>query len=349
MAEVTFPFLFESNFELGTNGDWDSQDAAIIDFPHYTELARHDMTPYKGAYCFRQVMTSSASNDFLVEGDLDIDAAEQGQTQFWLYFSEDFTGTSNDTVHLFELRAGGTKEVVFGFRIVASTNVINLGIGEEAPTSWSSLALERGRWHLIELDTVNDLGANNGTIDLYVTPDGAPYTTETIHAAQVGTLDQGAITTGTLGVRSSLTTTTGTILIDEFKFHAVSGTAAVTRVRQELDRWNPTIRMTQSGHAFVGPGTIENVSLVGNGSAPLTLRLWDTDVARIGGFGTPKVEMHTTGTSELVDPAGMPIRLSRGCYIELAGSADPSALVQVSALSGWGSEANVRRYGLART
>jgi len=350
---MSFPYIFESNFELGSNADWDSQNAAVIDFPHFTELARFGMAPYKGAYCFRQVMAGTA-DDWLVEADLDSAATARCQTQFWLYFSNDFTATANDTINLFELKAAGTVEATFGFRVVAATDVINLGIGETAPTSWSAQPLERGRWHLIEIDALNDQGANDGTIDLYVTPDRSPFTASSVHATQVGSLDQGAITQGLLGVQGSLDTTTGTILIDEFKFDGDTGSP--TRTQMDLDRWNPEIRMTKSGHAFVGPGVINNVTLVGNGAASQELRLWDTDRARFpatgasgGGFGAPRIELHTTGTSEIVDPASMPLRVNQGCYIELDDDVDSSALIQVSFASAWGSEANVVRYGLSRS
>jgi len=209
---------------------------------------------------------------------------------------------------LFELQSAGAVELAFGFRIAdASTDVINFGIGKLTPTVWGTQAIQRGLWHLVEIDVSLDAGGgNDGAATIYVTPDGSGRTAGTAHAT-VGTLNQLAVTKGVLGIQDHLATTTGTILFDGF----VMDNAA--RVQGELDRWNSTIRMTQSGHAFVGSGVIDNITLVGNGAASQELRLWDTDEALgVGGMGHPRIELHTTGTSEIVDPASMPLRINKG-------------------------------------
>lgn len=351
---MPLPYTFQSNFETGTSTDqWDSETdgatPAQVDIVHYTELARSGMRPHSGAYCMRiQMATTTAGDGILIEGDLDISADAQAQVQFWLYFSDDFTATSQDDVHLFELLATSTIEICFGFRISA-TGVINLGIGETTPATLSSVDLEKGVWHLIELDLNLDNADTSGTINLYVTREGAVTTSSAVHAAQVGTLTQSAVTTGSLGVQEALNTTSGTILIDDFKYDTA---ATIARTRQDLHPWSSTVRLTQSGHAFVGPGRIDNITLVASAgqNAVQELRLWDTDRARTGIFGSPIVELHTTGTGEIVDPAGMPVYVTRGAYVEIVdtddSTNDASALVQVGWASGWGDESAIIRHGL---
>jgi hypothetical protein len=354
---MALPYTFQCNFEFPegtftTAEHWDSQSdtQSQMDFPHYTELARSGMRPHSGAYCMRlQLDTATAADSTSTEDAIDIADAGDAQCQFWLYFSNDFTATAEDDVNLLELSAGGTVEFTFGFRISAA-GVITLGIGETAPTSFGP-TLEKGAWHLIELHLAAEDGTStDGAIDIWVTKEGAKTTASAVHATQVGSLSQGAITTGSLGLQEALTTTSGTILIDDFLFSAgAAGTN--TRTRQDLHPWSNTTRLTESGHAFVGPGRIDNITLV---AAPaqgaLELRLWDTDRGRSGVFGHPIVELHNTGTGEIVDPAGMPVYVTKGAFVELFNTEDmtddASALIQIGWASAWGDESAIIRHGL---
>ena len=343
---MAFPWIFEANFEAETDGsvEWDAaktDTASQMDFPSYKDLARlpfRTAAPFSGAKCMRLQLTGGTADAFVLEGDINIAAAANSFFKFDIWFSDDFTGTADDTLAIFETQ--GTSNAIqtsFGARIVATTNVINLGIGEVAPTSFGALEITRGAWYTVELDiTIDDGGSNDGTIDLFVTKKGDTASL-TIHAAQVASLDQIAVLHGVLGVQNHLATTTGTILIDNF----VQDDA---RIFPKAIPHKEEILMTKSGHAFVGAGEIENVSLLSGAGTDNVLKIFDTDSADVNDASNVGVELKNTANNELVDPAGVPISVRRGAFIELSGTA-PRAIVKVKHVDAFGTAAAVRRIG----
>ncbi len=343
---MAFPWLFEANFEAETDGsvEWDAaktDTASQMDFPSYKELSRlpfRTAAPSSGAKCMRVQLTGGTADAFVLEGDINIAAAATAFFKFDIWFSDDFTGTADDTFAIFETQ--GTANAIqtsFGARIVALTNVINFGIGELAPTSFGALEITRGVWYTVELDvTIDDGGSNDGTIDLFVTRKG-DKASSTVHASQVGTLDQIAVLHGVLGMQNHLATTTGTVLVDNFVMDDARIFPRAIPNKEE-------ILMTKSGHAFVGAGEIENVSLLSGGSADNVLKIFDTDSADVNDASNVGVELKNTAASELVDPAGVPICVRRGAFIELSGT-NPRAIVKVKNVDAFGTAAAVRRIG----
>jgi hypothetical protein len=267
-------------------------------------------------------------------------ATETHYIRFYICFSYDFTGTANDTINIFEAQeVGDAAEVTFGARIVAATNAINVGIGETAPTSWCATNLERGVWYCVELKCVNDPGANDGTIDLYLTREG-DTASSTVSATQVGSLDQAAVTHGHLGVQDCLATTTGWILLDEFVHDDTD------RVYPMNSRWGDTIHMTKTTHLFVGPGKITRATLIG-ANADNVLSIYDTDSANANGEFNRLLWLET-GTVVLSSAQStMPqdIHVGRGAYCVLTGT-NPRATAWIAHASGYGSNANLIRHGL---
>ena len=341
---MAFPFTFESNFESGDSLEWDSETdtASQLDFPHYSELSRFPWptaAPFRGAYCMRATLSGGTADAFVTEGDLNIAAAGNQFFRFMVWLSPDFIGTADDTLNIFEVQdSGNVVEATFGLRIVASTNVINFGIGEVAPTSFGSEEIERGKWYTIELDiTLDDGVSNDGTIDLFVTPEDSTFAT-VVHATQVSRLDQGAPTHGVLGIQNHLATTTGVILFDEFIMDE-------GRVHPISDRYNEVMLLTKSGHVFVGRGEIDNASLLGgDNTADNVLTIFDTDTADTNDTSNIKIELKNTAVSEVVDPAGTPVEITRGAYVSLVGT-EPRALIKVKNVNAFGSPASIRRQG----
>lgn len=341
---MAFPWIFHSNFEQGDNSEWDSETDTVaqLDFPHIADLARTPWptaVPYSGAYCARWILSGGTADAILVEGDLDIANNTDRFVAFKLWFSPDFTGSANDTVHLLELLQSTTIEVCFGFRIVAATNVINLGIGEVAPTAFSSVALKRGVWYTVELKVVLDEAAeDNGTIDLYVTEEGKQTSTG-VHAAQVASLDQGAVTTGSLGIQNHLATTTGTILMDDFKFDD-------TRIYSEEDR--PIVKwdqmLTKTGHVFVGAGQIDDVILMPGAATDGVLTIYDTNAAYTLDPSNIVGEVKNVTNSETVNLSDTPVCVKRGAYVTLAGTT-PRGRIKFSHTNGHGSPASLLNFG----
>jgi len=338
---MAFPFIFEDDFEeanVAASG-WDSETdtAGQLDFAHYKTLVGlpwPTAAPFKGGYALRATLSGGTADAFLVEGDINIALAANNFFRFYVWISPNFTATADDTINLFEGVATATAEFTFGMRIVAATGVINFGIGETAPTSFTVQSIERGAWYAVELDvTLDDGASNDGTIDFYLTKEGEP-SSATVAAAQVGSLDQAAITDGRLGIQDHLATTTGTILFDQF-VHDDLRVYPITR------RYDDTILMTKSGHAFVGRGVVDNITLMSGAGVDCVASVFDTNTANTTDATNTVVELKNTANNEVVDPAGMPVDLVRGAYVQLSGT-NPRALVKLKNVAGFGSPAAVR-------
>lgn len=315
---MSFPYTFESNFEAGSNAEWDSETdtQSKLDFPHYTQLARYPwsgFSPYRGAYCAR-VQTGGITDAYLTEADCDISVGGTAWFKFAVYFADDFTGTGNDTFEFLKLmQDGGTVEASVGARIVASTGVINFGVGETAPTVFSGNSVERNKWYRLDVAVVCDSGGNDGSVNLYV--NGA-----SVAEATVSSLTQGAIGQARFGAQDVALTTSGTILLDTFAMDDA-------RLPND-DSTNPmSLVVTKSTHVFAGPGNLAEVDLISSSSTDNVVTVYDTDEADT----TARVilRLNNTVASEFV-PSG-PLedrRLVRGCYVELSGT-NPRALVNV--------------------
>jgi hypothetical protein len=342
---MSFPWVFSSEFEstITTPFGWDSEadTGSQLDVPHYSELARFPWStcaPYTGAYCMRLQLTGGTADAYLQEGDIDIADTVNGFFKFNIWFSPDFTGTADDTFNIFEARSASAEEVTFGARIVTATDVINFGIGKVAPTTFGSSDIERNKWYTVEIDATIQTGGT-GTIDIYATKEGETPATS-VFAAQVGTLTQIAVTHGRLGVQDHLATTTGTILIDNFVMDD-------TRVYPTTDRFSQSMVLTESGHAFVGSGVVDNVSLLSGAGTDCVLSVYDTDESNTDDASNIKLELKNTANNELVDPAGAPFDVTRGAYVDLSGT-NPRALLKICKAGAYGSSASIRNYGLRR-
>lgn len=332
---MAFPFLSETDFEPGTRDHFDaeSDSANRLDFPFYYQLAQVPglPAPYRGAACMRVLLNSTTDAYIQETGSWDLSASGAIYARFMLWVSPDITMANADEFAVFQLWSS-TNTVEGGIYINYTTaNGLRIGIGETAATSF--LPLSTGVWHAIELKAVVDAGGgNDGTLDGWV--DGAAFT-------QVAALDQGAITSGILGtVGVDAGTTKGTLLFDGI----ITDDA---RIYPPSVRWPADMLLTKSGHVFVGPGEVANVSLLSGGGTDCVLQVWDTDIADTNDASNLRCELKNTVASELIDPAGMPITVERGFYVALSGT-NPRALVKVCSATGWGSDGAVRNVGARR-
>lgn len=329
---MAFPFLFESTFEAGTNAEWDTETdtGTKLDFPHYTTLAKVGMTPYRGAYCAR-VVCGDTNDHTLTEGDIDIADGATAYFRWYMYVSNDFTATADDVFSIFELQqAGGTVEQTVGMRITAASNLLEIGVGDgTAPSSY--VTFTRGRWTCVELlSTISTGGA--GAMTLFIDGTSVIALTSQTQAAAVGQ--------GVLGTQLTLATTTGTILFDQF----VMDDARVYPIK---DRFPDQMLLTKSGHVFLGEGTVENISLLSGAGTDCVLSVFDTDIADTTMANNVVVELKNTANNELIDPAGTPAVLRRGCYVALSGT-NPRALVKIGRARGYGSDGLIKSLGYER-
>jgi hypothetical protein len=337
---LAFPYEFESNFEGGVETEWTGTPAdtdSALDVAHYKTLAAMGMEPYSGAYCLRLQAGLGANDATLTEGACNIADTATAWFRFNIYFSNNFTCTATDaSVSLLELQgAANAITASFGFRITVTTDVINLGIGSAAaaavPATFSSNALERGKWYTVELK-VNIETDGSGTMDMYVTEDGGVQATGA--EASLATKTNIAVTHAVIGLQDHLATTSGYILIDNF--------AQDSEQLYHQVRYPETVLLTKTGHAFVGPGKIETLTLLGGGGADAVCNVYDSDAASSANL---VATISNDATSQTVTRV-TPITVARGAYITLAGTASangPRALVKLANASH--SAGTVRRLG----
>lgn len=333
---MAFPWIFESNFEQGTAAEWDTETdtGSLLDFPHYSTLSMVPgaPAPYRGAYCARIDLSAGDTNDHtLTEGDIDI--ADEGTAFFrwYMYVSSDFTATADDVFSIFELQqAGGTVEQTVGMRITAATNLLEIGVGDgTAPSSYVSFP--RGKWVNVELQAKISTTAV-GTMTLFLD--------ETQVIALTGLTQAAAVGQGVLGTQLTLSTTTGKIYIDQFVMDD-------TRIYGIPIRYPAELLLTKTGHAFVGQGCVENASLLSGAGTDNVLQIFDTDVNNTTHLGRLKLELKNTANNELVDPAGVPVHVQRGCYVVLTGT-NPRAIVKIGNAQGYWSDGRIKQHGARR-
>jgi hypothetical protein len=311
---VAHPWLFESTLDAGSNAEWDSETdtGSLLDFPHYRTLAAlpwPNATPYMGAYCAR-IRLGDTNDHTLTEGDIDIADGSTRYFRFFLYLAPNFTATADDSFNIFELQqAGGTREMSIGLRITAATGAVEIGAGDGvAPSAYSAELLSRDRWYCIEVGAGVST-SDAGTLTLWV--DG-------VSRVALDTLDQAAaVGQGVWGTQDTLSTTTGTILLDWF-------TMDDARIYPPADRFPTMVEVTKSRHVFVGPGALDGVVLATNTSGQSVI-LYDTDTADTTDAASKVAEI-TQGTNQSIQG---PLLFRRGCYAVLAGS-DPRAHVYVA-------------------
>jgi hypothetical protein len=312
-----FPWLFESQFELGTNAEWTSETDTVnqLDYPSWRVLARYPwlVAPYTGAYSARVALTGGTADAFVNSTSITQNTGVTQYYRFAIWFSPTFTATADDTWHILELQgAANAVTSVIGARIVAATNVINLGIGgttsAAVPTVFTTMPILRGVWYTVEAKILIVTGGTTGTMDLYVTRDGqtAPGNASPDATIATGTIQNIAVTSASFGVRNQLATTTGVYLLDAL---IVDDGRVYPAQRYQV---NPVL--TTSGHAFVGPGWIAGAAILQGTTGVMTL--FDTD----SGDTTSSQSYTDYFDSTHQTSIGGNIYFQHGCYVQLSGT-----------------------------
>ena len=335
---MSFPFIFEENFELGTLGDFDveSDTGSRLDFPLYAELARYPGLgmPWRGAYCMRVDLSPGVADAYVQEAtDFDTALGDPFVARFMVWVDPKIQMAVGDEFAVFELWSGtNTPEV--SIMVHNNSGVLEWAVNETRdPSGASTQPLILGAWTAIEVSiTLDDGVSDDGIIDVWI---------DRAALVQITGADQAAITSGVFGVLGQdVGTTKGYVLFDSIIVDDA-------RIYAPRDRFSELITLTKSGHAFVGRGTIDNVTLNSGTGTESVLRIYDTDVADTTDFTNVKVELKNTAGNEVVDPAGMPVSVRRGCFVELSGTA-PKATLKICKAPGAVSEAVVRSIAARR-
>lgn len=318
---MAFPYIFESNFEGGTNAEWttgETDTGTILDFPSFRTLAAHGMEPYSGAYCMRILSPGTPADAYVSAPECNIADGVTSYFRFNIFFAPDFACTATDVCPILELQgAANAATVAFGFRIAITTNLINFGVGGAntgaVPDNLSAEPVERGVWYTIELCVYIDTGGG-GTVGMYVSRRGG-VSSDTVEA-EAETITNIAVTHAVFGLHDPLATTTGYILLDNF----VQDNARL----YNPNRYPEVVPLTKTAHAFVGPGQIEELVLL-PGSAAGVVSVYDSDCAET-------VDLVATVSAAVANETVTrvtPINVSRGAYCVLTGQGDPRALAKL--------------------
>ena len=334
---MAFPFLSENGFETGGAGHFDAispDPFTRAGYDHYSELARRPglPAPFTGAYCFRVNLATNTTNHYLQEtGSWDTGAAGTIFVRFMFWFGANPTMADGDEFAIFQLWSGASTAEAGVYVNYTDANGYRLGIGETAATSFLSLSLNT--WHAVEIQALIDSGApNDGTLDGWL--DGGAFT-------QVTSLNQGAITSGVLGVvGQDAGTTAGVVLFDDV-------IADDARIYPPSIRFSTSPLLTISGHAFVGPGRIDAARLMAGAATDNVLSIYDTDVGNTNDATKVVLELKNTANSQVVCSVNEePIRVQRGCYVVMSGTT-PRANIDLSAAV-YGGDGVIRAYGSRR-
>ncbi len=317
---MAFPYIFHSNFEAGTNAEWDTESDSdgVITYPHYSALAGIPWSraaPFSGAYCMQIKPAGGSADSTLAEADINIASGITNYFRFDLYFGNDFAATADDTFVLLELLGTGPATVVsLGCTITATSGNIVMAAGSATtgatPSTDGSLIIQRNTWYTIEMKVLIHL-TNAGTVDVFITKDGD--VAQTTADIALSSQDHIAVEDGLFGLQDHETTTTGTILLDNF----IQDDTGRIFPDKRFSR-NPEI--TKSFHAFIGPGSIDGAALLSS-SGSNVMKLWDTDVADTN--QDFKVELDQDRNTSFTGP----LFFQKGCYVSLAGTSPRGQVV----------------------
>ena len=348
---LNVPYLYEANFELGDNSEWDSEvdTGSLLNFRNYSVLARLDTTkvgavaPWRGAFVAEWFLGDTNDHTLIKATSPVIPDTKIGFSNFMLFIGKNFTATADDVFSILELQGtANAQESVVALQITAATGAIKIGSAQtQAGITFSGDSLQRGRWYNIELVTTVVVGSATGTSQVFV--DGTAVNAVITNAA-VNT----PVLRAVLGTQDTLSTTTGHLFMDSFKFSSNNANAATTRIGIPKDRYPDQVFVTKTTHLALGNSEILNILLIPGADATAVLTVFDTDNANQDDENVQAVVKGLTASAP-VDFANIPVNCKRGVFIKLSGTIQPQALVQLGRSQGWHSHGRVRQLGSNRT
>ena len=342
-----FPPLIEETFDTTiTTGtiaattvfDSATDSASLITFPHYSVLAQqNDGLPYRGSHCMKVDINGSTTDSYISEtGSNDVSLTETQHTRFYFYLSKNTVMANNDVFEIFAYRGASANEGVIAIQFTTAGGFV-VGAGETA-AAITTTPIELGKWYGVEIRFLANAGA--GTVTAWL--DGIQFAAAT-------SLTTAASVEGRLGVRGGDSGTTGFILYDQYTVGTIDDTDMIGTLNP---RSAETMIYGSSQTLFIGSGSVCNVSLIDGGNGTSQLKLYDTDTGLTSNANRIRMILKSTAADEIVDPAGVPVKFTRGCYLDMtdqAGSAafDAQAIVKVKYGIG-GTDGAVRAHASKR-
>lgn len=324
---MAFPYKFESNFEVGSDSEWTATVGTQVSVESYKELARQRNwgVPYQGAFALQAVFGVDTDSYVRTTG-LTITSGDVDDTRFMLYIGKDVEATVTTEVAIFQHLPA---IAAVGLRIEAGGD-IKFGIrSTSAALTTSPITLERGVYYTIELETdsttTNTCTARIDELGIVVTTANASATASTTEG-WLGVIGIGA---------GSLANVSGTVTLDKIAHDT-------NRIYGDAHRFASRQVLTKSGHAFVGPGRITDLTLVSGLGTDCVLDIYDTDSATIvPDTFVMRLTNNVSGESVMYN-GQQPIVLHKGAYVVISGT-DPRAVVSATAPA-YSNEAALRSF-----
>ena len=305
---------YNENFESGTRGNFDEvyDPGSILDFPHYTTLARFGMTPYRGAYCMRLVLAGATEAYIQENAGFDFSASDVRFVSWYFYLSKDFAIGANEKFAMFNLESteGTTVEAAAG--IDRSGTDIRLWVAQTITSGnvrtviLGSTTSALNRWYHVELRLDIDAGAgNDGTINANL--DGVQF------GSQITGLDQAVPVDARFGAIGVDPGTSGSLLIDQI-IVSTNGASQLFPFRERYtprNRWIPF----DEDHPIIGPGSFA-IAVTGTGTNAVA-NLYDTDGVPNG--LEPIDQIRNVSANESV-PGHDIFEVAHGLYVTLSGT-----------------------------
>ena len=344
---IAFPYDLAVNFEDGTDDDINSTEVdsgARLNIRNYSYLAKHGKSmPFKGAYAAEVDFGISTADSYFVDtGNHALNAAFY--YRFMLYLSSDLTMTDDTEFSVFGLVASGTSQlsIMVGRTTTGETNQsFYIGAGKASTAAANRLTISQAGWHTVEIAANIDEGTqDDGDVTLWL--DGGA-------AATLSTIGQIAVTDKRLGADASDagwdTPTAGYMLLDEFVEEDANTVSIPT-----TERYPERLFMHETGHAFVGPGWIDEAQLLPSAAGTTDgFTIYDTDVHEVLDPTNIVARILQDAAIDSTVSSDDPIHVKRGAYVVMAGTADadgPWALLKVRPK--YRSEGAIAQYGRQR-
>ena len=310
---MAYPFLIDETFDDGTRGNFDAETdgGSALDFPHYKELSRFGLSPWRGTHALRASL--SGANDAYIEEQTAIVGQSPISLWFPLLVAADFTIDDGDRVNVLEVRStDSVPEAFVAVRRTGANYELVVGDGVTVQRNYGTITRSNSRWYQIEL-TVNRTA---GTIDWYV--DGGQV------GSQITALSIDPLTTLRVGAPAGTSAgDSGTLLIGGL-------VADDLRIFPRLRFAAETVWVTRDITAYLGNGTIDSVNFTSTGTDGV-LTILDVDVfeSSIATFSRePIIYLRNTEANAQVPGQNLPVSFQRGVYVQLAGT-NPQAWISL--------------------
>ena len=325
-----------------------------LSFPSYIDLAGmpgHPM-PFRGSKVFK-VDTLANTTIARIRDTEFVPTTQDTETvtvRLALYIDPSLNkgGAADDTIEFLQFSSAGANELELGVIDRAGDAGGDYAITTRDGAGGTDIEtpVQAGQWVMIEV--VFAVHSGGGTADIFV--DGIAGAQLALTGLTLTQMNLGAPRMTDWGAG------TGYLLFDQFGID-VRANASAKRIDRPKDRFPQTMHVITNQHVFVGPGWIEDLTLVGGQTADNFLRVYDTNIVDAGVLNEDdiRIELRVTSSTngEIINASQAPIYFRHGAYLAFSDSSGestssgfgPRAIVKLGKCIGYGSDGAIRTVG----